>query len=83
MSISREDIREALGLGRRGDWLVPGLFGLGLGALLGASVALLLTPRSGADLRSALGERARRIVRSGGERVREMAEELSSPEHDS
>ena len=65
MNLRRDDILEALGLRTRSDtdWIAPAMIGLGCGALIGATLALLLTPRSGTDLREDLMERGRRVMR--------------------
>ena len=74
-NLNREDILEALGLQTRGaNWLGPLLLGVGAGALLGVTAALLLAPRPGNELRSELLERGRRIVRQGREAVEEATE---------
>jgi gas vesicle protein len=45
-----------------------------LGGLAGAAIALLYAPRSGAETRRLLGERARRSAEAGRDRLREGAE---------
>jgi hypothetical protein len=66
----RNGVATALGLRRRQPLgLVVGLGLLGAGMLIGSAVALLLTPRSGADLRRDLKHRMddvlQRVQRSG------------------
>jgi gas vesicle protein len=51
----------------------PGIGTLLLGVAIGAGIALLLAPRSGADTRRMIGHRARRA----GERVRGTAENVA------
>jgi gas vesicle protein len=51
----------------------PGIGTLLLGVAIGAGIALLLAPRTGADTRRIIGNRARRA----GERVRGTAEEVA------
>jgi hypothetical protein len=63
--LSKEDILAALGLATKPTvservLSSAGLFGLG--ALVGAGVALLLAPSSGRDLRDDLGRRIRRAA---------------------
>ena len=63
--LSKEDILSALGLAtkRSASQRLIGTLGLfGLGALVGAGVALLLAPSSGEDLRGDLGRRIRRFT---------------------
>jgi gas vesicle protein len=59
---------------RRGDWLGHAALGFGVGALVGATLALFLTPRSGNELREDLSERGRRVMQKG----REIAEQYTS-----
>ena len=82
MRITRDDIFEALGMQERGfgDWFGPALVGFGVGALLGASIALLVAPRAGAELRDELMSRGRRMVQRGRAEMSEMAEEVGRPE---
>jgi len=60
MRIDRDEIMEALGLkeGMSG-WLTPALIGFGVGALIGASMALMLAPKSGSQMRGDLMGKAR------------------------
>jgi gas vesicle protein len=63
--LSKNDILSALGLAIKPSTSerVAGSLGLiGLGAIIGAGVALLLAPSSGEDLRSDLGQRIRRYA---------------------
>jgi hypothetical protein len=53
-NLSRGDILEALGVDTRGSWLGAAATGLGIGLALGAVAALLLAPKSGAELREDL-----------------------------
>jgi gas vesicle protein len=87
MRITRNDLFEALGMRESGmgDWIAPGLIGFGVGALVGASLALLVAPRAGSELREALLSRGRRVVQRGredlSEAVDEMAHRPGSREH--
>ena len=49
-----------------------------LGALVGAGIALLFAPQSGAETQEEIRERARRLKVSAEERVRAVQEELES-----
>ena len=63
--LSKNDILSALGLAIKPSTTerVAGSLGLiGLGAIIGAGVALLLAPSSGQDLRSDLSQRIRRYT---------------------
>jgi len=62
---SKEDILSALGLSTKrsaSQRVVSSLGMFGLGALVGAGVALLLAPSTGQDLRGDLGRRIRRFT---------------------
>ena len=65
------------------DWNNIGLFatGIALGAVLGATVALLVAPASGTELR---GRVARRLGRGKGDSTvwEELADELASAERE-
>jgi hypothetical protein len=63
--LSKDDILSALGLATKpsSSQRVLGTLGLfGLGAIVGAGVALLLAPSSGENLRGDLGRRIRRVT---------------------
>jgi len=85
MSLNKDDILEALGLQTRntiGDWIAPAMIGFGIGAVLGASIALLAAPRSGVELREDLMERGRRVVQRGREQIDQMQSETrTEPRH--
>lgn len=75
MSLSRKDVLEALGIEKREDRFMTGLMiGIGVGAVLGGIVAMLVAPRSGAELRAQLGERGRDVM----ERMRGRTEEMGA-----
>lgn len=58
----RERIQEALGLAApRGDGTLATLGVFGAGVFLGAGIALLLAPRTGAETRRVLGERVEEL----------------------
>ncbi len=56
----------------------PAVFaaGMAVGALLGAGVALLFAPRSGAETRHAIGRRGRVLSRRGHESWEDLRDEL-------
>jgi hypothetical protein len=63
--LSKEDVLAALGLALKptsSQRMIGALGAFGLGALVGAGVALLLAPSSGEDLRDDLGRRIRRFT---------------------
>lgn len=64
--IGKDDILAKLGLQTRktgSDYLLPALAVFGVGALMGAGVALLLAPKSGPDLRRDLARTASSVGR--------------------
>jgi len=66
--LSKEDVLSALGLASKPSATerILGTLGLfGAGILVGAGAALLLAPKSGADLREDLGQRIRKIRSDG------------------
>jgi hypothetical protein len=67
MAMKREDILEALGIESESNWLLHGLAGFGIGCVVGAAVAMLLAPKSGAELRSDIMERGRDLMQKGRE----------------
>jgi len=73
MAIRKEDILDALGFETVGvgAWLTSALIGFGVGALVGASLGLLLAPKPGDELREDILERGRRLVHRGRARVEE------------
>jgi len=75
-NLNKDDILEALGLDTRGGWIGPAAAAFGVGLLVGAAAALMLAPKSGAELRDDL---AGRMGRSR-ERMREEIEHRESPQ---
>ena len=81
MSFGKDDILDALGLKTAGpaDWLGPVAIGFGLGALVGAAVALALAPRPGSELRGELMERGRRAMGKARERIESELSQSGMP----
>ena len=50
--------------------------GLGVGILMGAAAAMLLTPESGPDMRRLLARRGRRVARRSGDAWDDLRDEL-------
>ena len=71
MAINKSDILEALGIQEERNWLMYGLAGFGIGCVVGASVAILLAPKSGAELRSNIMEKGRDLLRRGRVQMQE------------
>ncbi len=69
------------------------LAGIGLGALIGAVIALLFAPKSGAEIRGDLSQRvhdltekvrelSQKVAERGGEAVRNVRERVARKAHD-
>jgi hypothetical protein len=69
MAMNREDILEALGIESGNKWFLHGLAGFGIGCVVGAAVAMLLAPKSGAELREDILEKSRDLMRKGREQM--------------
>jgi hypothetical protein len=71
MMVTRKDVLEALGInGGEGRFRSGLLIGLGVGALCGGLLALLLAPRPGRELREAIGARASTLKERVATRLR-------------
>lgn len=77
--ITKKDVLEALGREgpTAGSFTTGLLVGLGVGALVGGVAALLLAPRTGGDLRRAIGDHGRGLAERALGRRREV--ESTSP----
>jgi YtxH-like protein len=62
MALSKEDVLEALGIERSGNWIGIALAGFGIGCVVGAAAAMLLAPKPGAELRQDLMDRGRDLM---------------------
>ena len=51
------------------DWMPRAIFGFGAGIIVGAGLALMLTPRTGAELRNDLSEGANKLVQKGRQQI--------------
>ena len=80
MAITKDDILEALGLetDTTETWIAPALIGFGVGALLGATMALMFAPKSGPELREELMERGRNMVEKGREQAQRFSENVKA-----
>jgi hypothetical protein len=65
-NFSKEDILETLGIQTGGFWSAA-LIGFGAGCLVGAAIAVLVTPKSGAELRSNIRETGKSLLNRGKE----------------
>jgi gas vesicle protein len=57
MMVTKNDILEALGMEARDRFLTGMFVGIGVGALIGSAVAMLLSPKSGRELRDLIGNK--------------------------
>jgi hypothetical protein len=78
MAMNKEDILEALGIETTGSWFLHGLAGFGIGCVVGAAVAMLVAPKTGAQLREDLMERGRDLMQKGREQMN-MEKNPTSP----
>jgi gas vesicle protein len=74
MSVKKEDILEALGFETKTSWLPIALAGFGVGCAVGAAVAMLLTPKSGRELRSDIMTKGRDLIGRGKEMMGQQPE---------
>ena len=68
-NVDKDDLLDVLGLETKKsatDWLLPAAGIFGVGFLVGASVALMLAPKSGAELREDLRHRLGRDGHEAG-----------------
>jgi gas vesicle protein len=78
-----EEEEGAMTANTRGDFQRASLLGAGLliGAVLGASVALLLAPRTGAQTRTLLKRRASRVKHRAADALDTVTDEIRSAAH--
>jgi gas vesicle protein len=75
--MNKEDILAAIGLAPKpstGQWLAGTLSVFGFGLVVGAGVALLLTPRTGRELREDLADKVKTLRDRTASRVNAAAE---------
>jgi hypothetical protein len=81
MRFRKEDILDALGIEREVSWLPMALAGFGVGCVVGAGIALLLTPKTGRELRDDLKTRGRDLYAKGREFVGKEAPAPAAPRY--
>ena len=69
MDFNKRDILNALGLETESTFWTTALAGFGVGCLVGAAVAVMLTPKSGRELRSDLLHKGRDLIGRGDEEM--------------
>jgi gas vesicle protein len=62
MDFHKKDILNALGLETESNFWTIALAGFGVGCLVGAAVAIMVTPKTGRELRSDIMEKGRDIL---------------------
>jgi len=65
MEFSKRDILNALGLETESSFWTAALAGFGVGCLVGAAVAVMVTPKSGRELRGDIVDRGRDLIGRG------------------
>lgn len=65
MDFNKRDILNALGLETETNFWTVALAGFGVGCLVGAAVAIMVTPKSGRELRSDLMDKGRDLMNRG------------------
>jgi gas vesicle protein len=73
MEFNKREILNALGLETESSFWMAALAGFGVGCLVGAAVAIMVTPKSGRELRSGLIDRGRDLIGRGKEEMGEPA----------
>jgi YtxH-like protein len=74
-----DDVLGVLGLARRRSHLGQSLALLGVGAAVGAGVALLLAPASGSETRKRLGEGIEKLTEQAVAKLEQVEREVSTP----
>ncbi len=72
MDFSKRDVLNALGLETESNFWTVALAGFGVGCLVGAAVAIMVTPKSGRELRENLRDRGRDLINRGREQMESM-----------
>jgi gas vesicle protein len=78
MEFNKRDILNALGLETESNFWTVALAGFGVGCLVGAAVAIMVTPKSGRELRENLMDRGRDLVGKGREQMENIGANLGS-----
>jgi gas vesicle protein len=65
MEFNKRDILNALGLETETNFWTVALAGFGVGCLVGAAVAIMVTPKSGRELREGIMDKGRDLMSRG------------------
>ena len=74
--LEMDDVLAPLGLTRRRPHVAESLTLLGVGALLGGAVALLLAPSSGRETRDRIAKKANELSDAAADKMREFRDEV-------
>lgn len=67
--ITKKDILEAIGADTDDRFMSGMLVGIGVGAIVGSAVAMLLAPKTGTEIRHIIGERGSDLIEKAKTRV--------------
>ncbi len=67
--ITKQDIMEALGADTSDRFMSGMLVGIGVGALVGGVVAMLLAPKTGTELRQMIGEKGGDLINKAKDKI--------------
>jgi gas vesicle protein len=67
--ISKKDILEAIGADTDDRFMTGMLVGIGVGAIVGSAVAMLLAPRTGSEIRHIISEKGSDLIEKAKTRV--------------
>jgi gas vesicle protein len=78
MDFNKRDILSALGLESENNFWTVALAGFGVGCLVGAAVAIMVTPKSGRELRSDIMDKGRDLMGRAKDEMQAMKDKLPS-----
>jgi hypothetical protein len=79
MDFNKRDILNALGLETESNFWTVALAGFGVGCLVGAAVAIMVTPKSGRELRSDIMDKGRDLIGRGKEQMENLGIGTKTP----
>ncbi|HEX2735779.1 MAG TPA: YtxH domain-containing protein [Polyangiaceae bacterium] len=74
--LDADDVLGTVGLARRRNYLLQDIALMGAGAAIGAGVALLIAPTSGAETRAKIGKKFDELGDAAGDALRQVQNEL-------
>jgi gas vesicle protein len=78
MEFNKRDILNALGLETESNFWTVALAGFGVGCLVGAAVAIMVTPKSGRELRENIMYKGRDLIGRGKEEMSNLGVGMSN-----